>query len=95
MNRTSKPVSQEEWLNVLTKGMLTLPKKWREELGITEGDIVKAKKEGNRVVIEPRRGKEAAYRTYTDREIDEFLQADKLPRALVRKVKADIASRAA
>lgn len=93
MNQPSSSTSQEEWLKVLTKGMVTLPKKWREELGIVSGDIVKAKKEGNRVVIEPRRGREAPYRTYTDREIDDFLKADKLPRAHTRKFKADLASR--
>jgi len=33
--------------------MITLPKKWRDEMGIGNGDIVKAKKERNKVVIEP------------------------------------------
>jgi AbrB family looped-hinge helix DNA binding protein len=32
---------------VLGKGMVTLPKKWRDEMGLGTGDIVKAKKEGN------------------------------------------------
>ena len=32
--------------------MITLPKKWRDDMGIENGDVVKAKKEGNKVVIE-------------------------------------------
>jgi len=31
----------------------TLPKKWRDKVGIGNGGIVKIKKEGNKVVIEP------------------------------------------
>ena len=37
---------QEAWLKILGKGMVTLPKKWREDLGIAAGDVIKAKKEG-------------------------------------------------
>lgn len=91
--RQSTTSSQEEWLKVLTKGMVTIPKKWREELGIVSGDIVKAKKEGNRVVIEPRQGNRVPYRVYTDREIDEFVREDALPKALAQKVRSDITSR--
>lgn len=70
--------NQEEWLKILGKGMVTLPKKWRDELGIASGDIVRAKREGNRVVIEPRKMK-VPYRVYSDSEIDQFLKEDRLP----------------
>lgn len=70
--------NQEEWLKILGKGMVTLPKKWRDELGISSGDIVKAKKEGNKVVIESQKSNLASYRVYSDSEIDEFLEDDKL-----------------
>lgn len=43
---------EETWLKVLGKGMITLPKKWRDDMGVTTGDVIKAKKEGRRVVIE-------------------------------------------
>jgi len=49
MNQSSTPVDQE-WLKVLGKGMITLPKKWRDEMGINQGDVVKAKKEGTRTI---------------------------------------------
>ena len=86
MSQTVVKTNQEEWLKVLGKGMVTIPKQWREELGLAEGDIVKAKKEGNRVVIEPQQGNLATYRVYSGSEIDAFLKEDKLPRSLAKKV---------
>lgn len=76
MNQATINDNQGEWLKILGKGMVTLPKKWREELGISSGDIVRAKKYGNRVVIEPQKNKLAPYRVYSDSEIDEFLKED-------------------
>jgi len=83
----------QEWLKILGKGMVTLPKKWREELGIEEGDIVKAKKEGNRVIIETQQQTLAPYRVYNDREIDEFLIDDILEDSFIKTVRNDIASK--
>lgn len=91
MSQNTAPINQEEWLKILGKGMVTLPKKWRDELGIENGDMVKAKKEGNKVIIEPRDTQNAPYRIYTDAEIDEFLKEDVLPADLARKVDADLA----
>lgn len=82
--------TQEEWLKVLGKGMVTLPKKWRDELGIETGDVVKAKREGGTVVIVPQNNTKAPYRVYSDAEIDVFLQEDKLPKALAEKVKSKL-----
>ena len=39
--------NQEEWLRVLGKGMVTIPKAWRDDMGIATGDVVRAKKEGS------------------------------------------------
>ena len=83
----------EEWLKVLGKGMITLPKKWRDEMGIENGDIVKAKKEGNTVVIEakPQLKPSAPYRVYSDQEITEFLEEDRLPEDLAKNVRTRLA----
>lgn len=81
-----------EWLKVLGKGMVTLPKKWRQDLGIEEGDIVRAKKEGNKVVIEPQQKDVAPYRIYSNEEIDEFLREDELPQSFAQKVRKDLSS---
>lgn len=91
MNQAIVNINQE-WLKVLGKGMVTLPIKWRKELGIEEGDIVKAKKVGNRVVIEIQQSDLAPYRVYSDEEIEEFIKEDKLPKAFVQKVRKDLSS---
>jgi bifunctional DNA-binding transcriptional regulator/antitoxin component of YhaV-PrlF toxin-antitoxin module len=51
----NQPISnnpQEAWLEVQEKGMVTFPKRWWDELGMQNGMVVKAKKEGQRVIIE-------------------------------------------
>lgn len=80
----------QEWLKILGKGMVTLPKKWRDELGIEEGDIVKAKKEGNRVVIETQQQSLAPYRIYNDKEIDDFLKDDIVEESLSQKIRKNL-----
>ena len=85
MNQSSD--TQQEWLRILGKGMVTLPKKWRDDLGIDTGDVVKAKKEGNKVIIEAGQTGHVPYRIYTKAEIEEFIKEDKLESELVEKVK--------
>ena len=84
--------NQQEWLKVLGKGMVTLPKKWRDELGISTGDMLKAKKEGRKVVIEPQQDNLAPYRVYSDSEIEEFLKEDNLSESFSQEVKSNLAS---
>ena len=72
-------VSQDEWIRVLGKGMITIPKKWREELKIKEGAIIKAKKIGQQVIIEPtQKTSFAPYRIYSRDELNQFLRDDKI-----------------
>lgn len=77
--------TEQEWLKVLGKGMITIPKVWREELGIDEGEVVKAKKVGNQVIIEAAE-ESAPYRIFSDEEIRQWLKDDKLPKDLAVKV---------
>ncbi len=86
----NQPAPQNQWLKVLGKGMVTLPKKWREDLKIETGDIVKAKKEGNKVIIEGLKTSAVPYRTYSDSEIDEFLKADRISKTLLKKINNDL-----
>ena len=90
MNQTT---SNQEWLKVLGKGMVTLPKKWRDAMGIETGDIVKAKKEGDKVVIEAQNTNTAPYRIYSDTEIEEFLKEDKLAPSLKKRIQAKLSSK--
>ncbi len=88
MSQTAAPGQNEEWLKVLGKGMVTLPKKWRDELGITAGDVVKAKKTGKRVIIEPKQSTQIPSREFSDEEIDEWLKDDKISKTLAKKVRS-------
>ena len=84
--------TQEAWLKVLGKGMITLPKKWREAMNVTTGDVIKAKKEGAKVIIEASKSQTVPYHVYSDSEIDEFLKQDRLPKRLAKKVKENLRS---
>lgn len=84
--------TQEEWLKILGKGMVTLPKKWRDEMGLAEGDVVKAKKKGNTVVLETPQGQSAPYRILSASEIDDFLREDEIPDVLTNKVRNNLTS---
>lgn len=74
---------QEEWIKILGKGMITIPKSFREELGIREGEVAKIKKVGRRLIIEPREATD--YEVYSDTELQTMLKEDKLPRDLAKK----------
>ena len=90
MNQATTNITQEQWLKVLGKGMVTLPKKWRDEMRIQNGDILKAKKEGNKVIIESAQSPKTPYRVYTKAEIDEFLKEDVLPKKFAQKVQQNL-----
>jgi len=77
--------NQEEWLKILSKGMVTLPISWRKELGIEEGKMVRAKIIDNQIIIEPME-KPVLYRTYSQKELQQFLKDDQLPKNLEKKL---------
>lgn len=89
MNQTDNIQAQEEWLKILGKGMVTLPKSWRDELGLAAGKIIKARKVGAKVILEAP-AKAAPYRLYSDEEIEEFLEEDQLSPEFVKKVDKEI-----
>ena len=74
---------QTEWVKVLNKGLVTLPKNFRDTVGIRAGDVAKVKMDGRRLVIEPR--DLADYEVYSQKEFKQMLQDDKLPKLLAKK----------
>ena len=76
----------EEWVKILGKGMVTILKKFRDDLGIREGEVARIRKIGNRLVVESRDA--AAYETYSDSEFREMMLADKLSAKLAGKARA-------
>ena len=49
---------QETWVKVLGRGVITIPKAMREQVGMREGEIAKARVVGKKIVIEPQEGGE-------------------------------------
>ena len=60
-------------------------------MGIENGDVVKAKKEGNTVVIEAKPRPSAPYRVYSDEKIKGFLEEDRLPEGFAEGVRKRLA----
>lgn len=66
----------DQLIKIQPKGVMTIPKKFREALGISDNSVVRIKKDKGRLTIEPVRTLLYPVRSYTDTEIDEFLTLD-------------------
>lgn len=79
---------QETWIKVLSKGVITIPKEFREQLGLEEGDVAKAKVEGDKLVIQSRKvAQYSEYRMFSKKQIDEWVKEDELPEPLATQTK--------
>ena len=70
------------WIKLLSKGLLTIPKPMREQLNLQEGEVVKIRVIGKRLVIEPR--ELADYKMISDEELNEMIEMDTLPPKLAK-----------
>lgn len=66
----------QEIVKVQNKGLITIPKIFREEIGLRKNDLIRVKKEKGRLILEPVRTLPYPVRTYSDSEIKEFLELD-------------------
>lgn len=74
---------QEAWVKVLAKGVVTIPKEFREQLGLAEGDVARAKVVGDKLIIQSRKAAEYEdYRLFSKEQIDEWVAEDTLPEPL-------------
>lgn len=67
----------EELIRLQPKGLMTIPKKFRETLGFKENSFVRVKKEPTRLIIEPVRVLSYPARSYTDEELKSFFELDR------------------
>ncbi len=67
-------------VKLLPKGQITIPVKFRRQLGVGENSYLRVELEGGRLVIKPVKSnwEEKYIRRYSDEEIEEFLEADKV-----------------
>ncbi len=60
------------------RGQITLPTDFRRKLGLNEGDLVRMTLVEGKIEIEPVSRPDESLREYTEAEIREFLEADKI-----------------
>lgn len=69
-------------VKTLNKGQVTIPAKLRKTLGIKKDDYLRAYVRDNKLILEPVSLKEESVekyiRTFSDKEIKEWLELDKL-----------------
>ena len=70
-------ISTENIIRILPKGVVTIPKKIRELVRLEENELARIKVEKGRLIIEPIRTLAYPVRSYTEKEIDEFIALDK------------------
>jgi len=67
----------------IKRNNIKLYKKIREKAGIKEGDVAKIKLQGKKIVIESQ--DELQYRTFTKKQIEQWVKDDELPPELAKK----------
>lgn len=74
----------------LSRGQITIPIEFRKKLGINSNTILSISLKGNKIEIIPTKVREIDdedLREYTDEEISQFLQDDKIDEKTARTVK--------
>ncbi len=74
-------------VKILPKGLITIPKKLRQDIGLEENGLARIKKEGKRLILEPVDIISYPLREYSASEIKQFIKEDRLSPVLARKVK--------
>lgn len=69
-------ITQEEIIKIQPKGLLTIPKSLRLRLGFVENSLVRVKEEKGRLIMEAVRTLPYPVRSYTNDEIEGFLELD-------------------
>jgi AbrB family looped-hinge helix DNA binding protein len=63
-------------VKIQARGILTIPKKVRQSLGLEEDSLARLLVEKGRLVIDPVRSLPYPVRNYTDKEIADFIKLD-------------------
>lgn len=74
-------------VKALAKGQVTIPREFREALGIDAETLLTISLIGDHLEMAPLRPGEEALRRYTDDDIARFLEEDKLDEETARRVR--------
>lgn len=77
----------EDIVKILPKGLVTIPKKLRLDVGLNENGLARIRKDGRKLIIEPVSVIGYPIRTYSRSEIKQFIKDDRLSSKLAKKVK--------
>lgn len=76
------PQAQTQYVKVLDKGLITLPKSWRTAFNLNKGSVLQVRKMNRSIVIEPvtltTTKTKVPYRIYNAAELKCFVKADQL-----------------
>lgn len=78
-------IIQEEIVRIQPKGLITIPKYLRVKLGFDLSKLARIKSEKGRLIIEPVRTISYPVRSYSDKELKEFLEEDEKEAKELRK----------
>lgn len=80
---------QQIIIKPLAKGQITIPVSFRRELGIKENTLFEAELKGDGVFLKPLNldWKEKYIRQFSDEEIEQWLEDDKLDKKTISKLK--------
>lgn len=79
----------EKMVKVLPKGQITVPASFRDALDISENSFLKAYLKGGALILKPIKvsGKRDLAREYSKKEINKFLEEDKLDKKTAKRAK--------
>lgn len=66
----------EKLVRFQSKGLVTIPKRFRQELGLEKDSLAKIKKEKGKLILEPIRTLPYPVRSYSGKELEKFLEID-------------------
>jgi bifunctional DNA-binding transcriptional regulator/antitoxin component of YhaV-PrlF toxin-antitoxin module len=75
----------EDIIKFQPKGVITIPKKLRKHAGLMDRVLVRAKAQKGKITLEPIYTTPYPIRTFSDEEINEWLELDKLESEELRK----------
>ena len=78
-------IATQDIVKILPKGLITIPKKWREALGFEENSLARMRKEGNKLILEPVNVVSYPLRDYSKEEIEEFIKSDRISSQLRKR----------
>jgi AbrB family looped-hinge helix DNA binding protein len=83
-------MSDESTIRVMqlpARGQITIPSEFRRRLGLTDGSLLQMRLVGDKIEIRSLRVADSSLRQYTESEIQQFLEDDRIDEATAAAVR--------